>query len=137
VRIHELKSQFGWPGDDGLGLRLIARIRDGTKTATCCPLALCSPEEAEATRRTAGKLVTVVDRYGAPHCNIRVLEVFETPWGAPDPRLVRGEGLASVKGWRAAMSAAWRDALAKGKIALHDDMPLLVELFEMVEQPEG
>ncbi len=137
MRVHELTSQFGWPGDDGLGLRLIAKIRAGTKTATCCPLALCSPEEADGVRRTAGELVTVVDRDGAPHCNIRVLEVFETPWGAPDRRLVRGEGFASVADWRAAMSAAWRDALAQKGVALSDDAPLLAELFELADGAES
>lgn len=133
MRVHELTSQFGWAGDDGLGLRLIAAIRAGAKTATCCPAALCSPADVEDTRRTAGELVTVVDRFGAPHCNIRVLEVFETPWGAPDPRLVRGEGFASVDDWRAAMSAAWRGALARTGIVLSDDSPLLAELFELAD----
>jgi uncharacterized protein YhfF len=136
MRVHETKSQFGWPGDDGLGLRLIAAIRAGAKTATSCPTALCSPEEVADTRRAAGRIVTVVDQFGAPHCDIRVLEVFETPWGAPDPRLVRGEGFASVEDWRAAMSNAWRGALERSGIVLTGDAPILAELFELVDDAD-
>ncbi len=133
MQVHDLTSQFGWPGDDGLGLRLIAAIRRGTKTATCCPTALWSPEEVADARRTVGRLVTVVDKTGAPHCNIRVLEVFETPWGAPDPRLVAGEGFTSVDEWRRVMAAAWDDLIVETGLTLSDDTPILAELFELVD----
>jgi uncharacterized protein YhfF len=133
VRVHEQTSQFGWPGDGGLGLRLIAAIRGGTKTATCCPSALCTADEIACTRATVGRVVTVVDRFDMPHCNVRITEVFETPWGAPDPRLVAGEGFASVDAWRAAMSAAWRSALDERSIAMREDTPLLAELFALVD----
>jgi uncharacterized protein YhfF len=137
MRVHEFTSQFGWPGDGGLGMRLIDAIRDGRKTATCCPLALCTPAEAAATRATAGRLVTVVDRFGAPHCTIRVVEVLETPWGLPDARLVRREGFTDVAAWRSAMAAAWRDALERDGVVLADDTPLLAELFELAADEDG
>jgi len=136
VRVHELKSHFGWPGDGGLGLRLIASIQAGAKTATCCPVELCTKAEIAETRATVGRLLTVVDQHGAPHCNIRVVEVFETPWGAPDPRLVRREGFASVDEWRAAMSDAWRDILREKRLTLRDDSPMLAELFELAAPDE-
>lgn len=133
MHVHAHTSRFGWPGDGGLGLRLIAAIREGRKTATCCPVALCTEEEIATTRATAGRLVTVVDKDGAPHCNVRVVEVFETPWGDPDPRVVRGEGFTEVAAWHRALERAWRDVLDARGVVLTDDTPLLVELFELAE----
>jgi uncharacterized protein YhfF len=133
VRVHAVTLQFGWPGDDGLGLRLIDAIRAGRKTATCCPVALCTAEEIASARANVGRVATVVDRFDLPHCNVRVTQVVETPWGAPDPRLVAGEGFATLDAWRAAMSAAWRGALVEHGVSLRDDSPLLAELFELVD----
>jgi uncharacterized protein YhfF len=124
--------QFGWAGDGGLGLRLIAQIRAGKKTATCCPVAVCTAEETAAMRANVGHVVAVVDRFDMPHCAVRVLDVFETPWGSPDPRLVRGEGHATADEFRAAHAHVWDDVLAERGLALRDDTALLVEAFELV-----
>src|SRR5262245_6181284 len=129
----ERLMQFGWPGDGGLGLRLIAAIRAGRKTATCCPVASCTDSELAATRSTRGSVVWVVDRFDVRHFRVRVVDVFETTWGDPDPRVVRGEGFETADAWRAAMSAAWRDLVAAGAFELRDDTRMLVELFEVVE----
>ena len=133
MRVHAETSQFGWPEDGGLGLRLIAQIKAGKKTATCCPVGVCTPEEIARTRAQVGQLVTVVDRFDMPHCNIRMLDVFETTWGAPDPRLVRGEVHATADEFRAAHAHVWDDILAAHGLTLTDDLPLLVELFELVD----
>jgi uncharacterized protein YhfF len=132
VRVHELTTQFGWPGDGGLGLRLIERIKAGAKTGTCCPVALCTAQEMAASRAQVGRVVTVIDRFGTPHCNVRMLEVFETPWGAPDARLVRAEEFADAEAWRAAMAAAWRSALEPAGVVLRDDTAVFAEMFELV-----
>jgi uncharacterized protein YhfF len=138
MRIYEPVSQFGWEGDGGLGAALIAKILRGEKTATCCPRALYREDELAAVRATAGRLVTVVDKDGHPRCNIRIIEVFETPFGAPDPRLVAGEGFADDAAFQAAHAHAWDDLLAQQGLLLSADTVLVVELFALAAaEPPG
>lgn len=85
-------TQFGWEGDNGVGERLILQIMAGTKTATACPKAFYSESELTEIYQSVGKIVTVLDKNDQPRCKIRQLEVFETNFGAPDPKLVWGEG---------------------------------------------
>jgi uncharacterized protein YhfF len=131
-----MTSTFGWPGDGGLGLRLIAEIRAGRKTATVGPVDVMTPAEIAETRATQGRVVTVVDEDGRPHCNVRIVEVLETRWGSPDPRVVRREGFETADAWRAAMAHAWRDLVADGRLVLRDDSVLLAELFELAGDDE-
>ena len=136
MKIHSQTSQFGWDGDRGLGLRLIDAIRSGAKTATCCPASLYSDDEAAEVRGTIGQVVTVIDVEGKPHCNIRILDVFETPWGAPDPRVVRGEGFESIDNWQSALAKAFQGLVDAGTISLTADTPMLVETFELAGDDE-
>src|SRR5690349_15272555 len=92
MRVYERKSEFGWEGDNGLGMRLIQRILEGKKTATCAPLFSYTKEELADVFASRGEMLTVIDKEKRPWCNIRMLEVFETSFGNPDLRLVRGEG---------------------------------------------
>jgi uncharacterized protein YhfF len=147
VRIHPRSLTFGYSrgavgnppaegfparGDGGLGLRLIAQIRAGAKTATVAPMDVLTPGEIAETRDSAGHVVTVRDKDGAPHCNVRILDVIEIRWGAPDPRVVRGEGFTDDDAWRTAMANAWSNLVAGGRLTLRDDSVLLAELFELV-----
>ncbi len=132
MQIHERTSQFGWDGDGGLGLRLIQAIQSGAKTATCCPLSLSTDEEVATARSSVGHVVTVVDVDGNPHCNIRILDVIETPWGAPDERVLHGEGFSSVPEWQVALTAAFQDLIDDGTLSLSPDTVMLAELFELV-----
>lgn len=135
MRLYPDTTVFGWPGDNGIGERLIGQILRGEKTATCSLKESYQPEELEQLLATRGRFVTVVDQTGAPRCNIRILDVFETPFGRPDPRLVRGEGHGeNVTRFQAVHRAAWADEVADG-IVLNDDTTLMVELFELVEVP--
>lgn len=136
MQVHARRSQFGWPGDGGLGLRLIAAIRTGRKTATCAPVVLCTAEELAETRESAGHVVTVTDAAGDPHCNVRILAVAETTWGDPDPRLVRGEGFATADEWRTAMQTAWRDVLAERGVTLEPGSVLVAEYFELAAEDD-
>lgn len=126
--------RFGWDGDGGLGDRLIEQIIAGEKTATCGFRAAYEPDELEETRAGAGELHAVLDTSGARRCVIRVTEVFECPFGSPDPRLVRGEGDGDdVAKFQADHRVAW--AADMGDAPLSDDAPLVVELFELVSAP--
>lgn len=43
--VYERKLEFGWEGDNDLGMRLIQQILEGKKTATCAPLFSYTEEE--------------------------------------------------------------------------------------------
>lgn len=135
IQIYPDRSQFGWPGDNGLGERLIGQILRGDKTATCSPKEGYTQAELAELLGTKGKVVTVVDQLGHAHCNIRIIDVFETTFGSPDPRLVRGEGLGEDSAeFQAVHRTAWAAEVAQG-MRLDQQTVLMVELFERVETP--
>jgi uncharacterized protein YhfF len=127
-------TTFGWPGDGGLGERLIEQIIRGTKTATCAFRAAYDtedPSELAGTFSGAGELFAVEDASGRHRCTIRVTEVFECPFGHPDPRLVAGEGDGDdVAKFQADHRVAWGATM--GDRPLTDEESLVVELFELV-----
>jgi len=131
MRLYRRKSIFGWKGDRGLGERLIRQILKGEKTATACPKSLYSPAEVEALRKSVGHRVTVIDKTGRPRCTILQTEVFETRFGTPHPKLVRGEGFNSPEEFKLAHLHVWDDLLAQAKIKLTDSTRLLVEVFRL------
>ena len=133
MKIHEYKSQFGWPDDNGVGEQLIQQIIDGKKTATAGPKSLYSQAELADTLNCAGKPATVVDKNGKPRCNILITEVFETTFGLPNPRLVQGEGYGTdAEAFKQSHRTAWADLISSGKLALDDDTILIVELFHLL-----
>lgn len=135
MKIYERTCEFGWEGDGGIGEALIAQIVRGTKTATCAPKVAYADGELAAVYASIGKPATVVDKAGRPWCNIRVLEVFETTFGNPDPRLVQGEGNGTDRrAFQREHRAAWNGLAAHG-VALSEETVLIAELFEVLERP--
>lgn len=132
MKIYNDKSQFGWEGDEGLGDILISKIMSGKKTATCAPKVSYSPAELESLYDSVGKYITVVDKFGNPRCNIIQVEVFETNFGDPDPRLVKGEDDGGdVEKFKKDHIKAW-NGMASESIPLNDDTVLVVEIFKLV-----
>ncbi|MCY9375760.1 ASCH domain-containing protein [Bacillus sp. T17B1] len=135
MKIYKLKSTFGWEGDDGLGEQLIQQILAGEKTATCAPKSLYSKDELMAVYQTSGQLVTVYDKHGNPRCNIKVTDVFETTFGAPDIRLVKGEGNADrIEEFQKDHRMAWAELIKNGEVELNEGTVLITELFELVQE---
>lgn len=135
--IYERKSEFGWEGDNGLGGRLIQQIIEGKKTATCAPLFSYTEEELAAVLKSKGEILTVIDKEKRPWCNIRMLDVFQTPFGNPDLRLVRGEGDGEdIAKFKQDHQQDWRDWLAAEEYSLTDETMLVVEVFELIEVAE-
>ncbi|MCY8544919.1 ASCH domain-containing protein [Bacillus vallismortis] len=133
MKIYELKSTFGWEGDDGLGEQLIQQILTGEKTATCAPKSLYSKDELSEVYQTAGQLVTVYDKDGNPRCNIKVTDIFETTFGAPDMRLVKGEGNEDrIEEFQEDHLMAWAELIQNGELELNEDTVLITELFKLV-----
>jgi uncharacterized protein YhfF len=91
IKVHNYKTSFGWENDNGIGEMLIQQILKGEKTATCAPKEEYSDEELIETYKTVGEIVTVYDKNDIPRCNIKIKEVYETTFGNPDLKLVRGE----------------------------------------------
>ena len=126
--------ELGWPGDGGLGERLCRRVVAGTKTATCAPKVDYTPEELAAAYAGKGQLHALVDPSGRVWATIRVVDVFKTTFGDPDPRLVRGEGDGDdVAKFQHDHRAAWGEWLAAAGHPLTDETVLIAELFELVE----
>lgn len=135
MRVYQRKSIFGWKGDLGLGERLIRQILSGEKTATACPRALYSPAEIKQLYESAGHRVTVIDKTGRPRCTILQTEVFETRFGAPHPKLFRGEGFTTPEEFKQAHLHVWDGLLAQSKVKLSDNTRLLVEVFKLLGSP--
>lgn len=122
--------RFGWDGDGGVGEMLIAQTIAGTKTATCGFRDAYTPEELAEVRGNVGSIIPVTDREGVVRAHIRILEVFETTFGDPDPRLIAGEGDGDdVAKFQADHRVAW--AADFPDRPLTEDAVLVVELFEL------
>ncbi|BAB04617.1 hypothetical protein P4637_15410 [Halalkalibacterium halodurans] len=127
---HKYRMVFGWEDDNGIGEMLIQQIINGEKTATCAPKEEYSEQELQETYEPVGENVTVFDKNGNARCTVRLLEVFETTFGNPDLRLVRGEGNGdNVSKFQEDHRIAWKDI----GVDLRDDTVLIVELFELVD----
>lgn len=137
MRIYRRRSQFGWRGDHGLGERLIQQILAGTKTATACPRVLYSFEELRALKESVGHRMTVVDKLGKARCTILQLEVFETSFGAPDRRLVLGEGFKDAESFKRAHHGVWDDLLEEKGTTLNARTVLIVERFRRLGKGLG
>lgn len=80
--------------------------------------------------QTAGQLVTVYDKHDNPRCNIKVTDVFETTFGAPDMRLVKGEGNGDrIEEFQEDHRMAWAELIKSGELELNEDTVLITELF--------
>jgi len=89
-------------------------------------------EELAESHANVGKLVTITNKDGVPRCNVRILECFETTFGDPAPRLLKGEG-GTLEQFRESHQRAWGEWLAGLGKKLTDDMVLVAERFELVD----
>lgn len=129
----EYQLELGWKGDGGLGVSLIQQVLARRKTATCGPKSEFSEQELAATMASKGKIVSVVDPEGKAWCQVRMIDVFETMFGNPDARLVRGEGDGEdVEKFQRDHREVWADEMASVGHPLTDETVLIVEEFELV-----
>ncbi|WP_173915264.1 ASCH domain-containing protein [Halobacillus sp. Marseille-Q1614] len=128
------KSYFGWENDNGIGEKLINQIKKGQKTATCSPKELYGEEELKELLAMKDQYVTVMDKFDNPRCNIHIIDIFETSFGNPDPRLIEGESVSNgnnVDVFKQQHRRAWKEEIEEGFI-LNDDTILIVELFKLI-----
>ena len=137
MQTDEYRLQLGGQGDGGLGIRLIQQVLERRKTATCGPKSEFTEQELAATMASKGKIVAVIDPDGRAWCHVRVLDVFETTFGHPDPRLVRGEGDGEdVEKFKHDHRGVWAVEMAAAGHPLSDETVLIVEEFEFVKGTE-
>lgn len=135
--VYERTLEFGWEGDNDLGMRLIQQILKGQKTATCAPLFSYTKEELADTFAGKGEKATVIDKEKRAWCNIRIVDVFQTSFGNPDPRLVRGEGNGEdSEEFRRDHRKDWKSWLEAEGHSLTNETKLVAEVFELIERDE-
>lgn len=135
--VYERKLEFGWEGDNDLGMRLIQQIIEGKKTATCAPLFSYTKEELADVYANKGEMMTVIDKEKRPWCNVRMVDVFQTSFGNPDPRLVRGEGNGEdSEEFRRDHQKDWKSWLETEGYSLTNETVLVAEVFELIEVAE-
>src|SRR5579862_6707467 len=137
MQTDEYQLKLGGQGDGGLGVRLIQQVLEGSKTATCGPKSEFTEQELAATLNSKGKIVPVVDPDGRTWCRVRMIDVYATTFGHPDPRLVRGEGDGDdVEKFKLDHLRVWAAELAAAGHPLTDETVLIVEEFELVKEAE-
>lgn len=137
MQVHEDAIQLGWEGDEGFGDLLVDRLIAGSLTVLFEPIDLLDAADVADLRGSVGRDVTVFDSDEEPRCNVRVVEVFETTWGDPDPRLVAGDGYVDdVEAWRRSVAGSLRDALGATGHELGPDTTLIVQRVEVTEVAE-
>src|SRR3712207_2477071 len=123
----DYRLEFGWPGDGGLGERLIREVIDGEKTATCAPRSDYTEEELAEVVASRGQVVDVVDAVDTPRCRVRLVAVYETTFGLPAPGVVRGEGFGDdAEAFREDHRAAWGEEMQEEGNPLSDETILVV-----------
>lgn len=132
MRLPERTIDFGWPDDRGIGEMLVRQVLERKKWATCGFKRAYTPAELDAVLTGKGRLHKVCSvQDPTPRAVVRVTDVFETPFGTPDPRLVEGEGDgADVDKFKRDHRIAWEADF--GDLPLDEEEPLVVEIFELV-----
>mgnify|MGYP001590695385 CR=1 FL=1 len=128
IKIYKNKTVFGWKNDKNLGEKLIKQIISRKKWATCAAREFYTKKELKQTYKNKGKIITVFDKNHKPRCNIRIIDVFETTFGKPNKRLLKGEGNKTIREFQNDYKKVW-----KGYINLESSTVLVVEVFKLID----
>lgn len=132
---------FGYPGDGGLGERLLAAVLTGTKTATSS-LAVEYLDGTPLPR--VGERLTLVDHAGRSHGVVVTTRVFIVALSAvgDDVAIAEGEDFTGAQAWRAAHVAFWQEVTRDIRLScgdpdwvLGEHEPVVVEWFALVSDP--
>lgn len=130
---------FGYPGDDGLGDRLIAAVFSGAKTATS---SLAVEHLSGEPLPRVGERLVLTDHDGGEHGVVETTKVRMIPLHLVGDDVARdeGEGFADAAEWRADHVRFWaavahlvRDESGDPEWALRDSEPVVVHWFRLVE----
>lgn len=130
---------FGYPGDGGLGDRLISAVLSGEKTATSS-LAVAYLAGDEPLPRV-GQVLPLADHDGAEHGQVRTTRVRIVPLHLVDDQVANdeGEGFADASEWRRDHIAYWSRLVDEIRAEsgdpdwqLRDAEPVVIQWFELL-----
>lgn len=126
--------QFGY--GNGMGNRLLALVKTGTKCATCSAADVY--EEGE-TLPEVGDLSVVTYGNGLPGCIIRTEEIRTKPYSSitAQEAAMEGEGDLSLKYWQEAHRSFFSMEYDNLGLKFHTDIPVLWERFRVVYNKDG
>ena len=130
---------FGYPGDGGLGDRLLAAVVAGAKTATSS-LAVEYLNGEPLPR--VGERLTLVDHDGKPHGSVETTKVRIIPLNevGDDVAHAEGEGYEDAAAWRQGHEGFWarthhliREDSGDPDWTLRDAEPVVVQWFHLID----
>lgn len=130
---------FGYPGDGGLGDRLLRAVLGGEKTATSS-LAVGYLSGDPLPR--VGQRLSLVDHDGGVHGTVETTRVTITPLNlvGDDVASAEGEGFANAQEWRSDHEQFWsdvaelvREEAGDPEWQLRDAEPVVVHWFRLLE----
>lgn len=136
-----LPTSFGYPGDGGLGDRLLAAVLRGEKTATS---SLAVGYLAGEPLPRVGQRSPLVDDAGRAHgvietTRVRIIALNEV---GDDVARDEGQGFLDAGQWRRAHETFWADTIDMIRAdagdphwELRDSEPIVVEWFHLLPQP--
>lgn len=107
--------------------RLLAKVLDGTKTATSS--ALRDYEQTGDPLPVEGGLSILTDGVGRPWALLLTTDVRQVPFGEIDDRLAHDEGEDGLESWRRHHQVFFEPA---GDVPVTADLPVVVERFRVV-----
>lgn len=129
---------FGYPGDGGLGDRLLAACLSGAKTATS---SLAVEYLSGEPLPQVGQRLDLVDHEGRMHGQVETTRVRIIPLDlvGDDVAAAEGEGYADAADWRAGHERFWadvahlvRDESGDPAWTLRESEPVVVHWFTLV-----
>jgi uncharacterized protein YhfF len=133
--------RFGYPGDGGLGDRLIAAVLSGRKTATS---SLAVEYLSGEPLPRVGQRLTVVDHNGTVHGTVETVRVRIIPLHEVGDEVAasEGEGYRGVDDWRRGHERFWRATSGLVRTdsgdedwVLREAEPVVVHWFRLVSRP--
>jgi uncharacterized protein YhfF len=130
---------FGYPGDGGLGARLIAAVLRGEKTATSSLVVGYLAGDEPLPR--VGQVLPLVDHDGVEHGQVRTTRVRIVPLNLVDDQVAHdeGEGFADASEWRRDHIAFWthlrevfRAESGDPDWELREAEPVVIQWFELL-----
>jgi uncharacterized protein YhfF len=130
---------FGYPGDGGLGDRLIAAVLSGEKTATS---SLAVEYLSGEPLPRVGERLELTGHDGRTYGLVETTRVTIAPLGDVGDDVARdeGEGFAGAADWRRAHEAYWREVtdLIRADAGdpgwcLRDGEPVVVQWFRLID----
>jgi uncharacterized protein YhfF len=112
--------------------QVLALIEAGDKTGTFTLPWIVARTSQAAPR--VGDNIVLIDFGGRPRLLVRLTGIEEVPFGAVSERhtAVDGSPVRSLKVWKPLHTQYWNAMLAPFGLQVSDDMPVLVESFELL-----